>query len=86
MASFSYYRKTNHGGIFMQYENLKELLYNSKSSRNYFYSLSAKRQMEIHKYNNNLHTLFELKSLNEAINKYNKQLLISNSLFQNYNP
>ena len=70
----------------MQYENLKELLYNSKSSRKFFFSLNVESQMALHKYSDYIHTLYDLLSLNEAINKYNKQLLISNSLFQNYSP
>lgn len=69
----------------MQYENLKLLLYNSSSSRKYFFSLQIESQMEIHKYNNFIHSLFDLKSLAERLNKYNKQLEISNYLFKNYN-
>lgn len=69
----------------MKYENLKALLYNSSSSRKFFFSLSVLEQMEIHKYNNYIHTLFDLISINENLKNHQKLLSLSNSLFKNYN-
>jgi len=69
----------------MQYDNLKALLYNSSSSRKFFFSLNVESQMALHKYSDYIHTLYDLLSINDALNKYNKQVLISNFLFANYN-
>ena len=70
----------------MQYANLKELLYNSSSSRNYFFALSVKKQLEIHSFANNIHNLFDLRLISEQLDNYNRHNKIANLLFnKNYN-
>ncbi len=61
----------------MQYNNLQELIYNSSSTRKYFLSLPVLTQMDIHKYNNQIHSAKDLRILKERLEKYNHHLKIS---------
>jgi len=44
----------------MQYPDLNSLIQNSASSRKYFLSLPVELQIEIHQYNNHIHSLQQL--------------------------
>ena len=44
----------------LKYENLNQLIGKSSSSRQYFLSLPVSIQVELHKYNNYIHTAAEL--------------------------
>ena len=61
-------------GVFMYYENLHNLINGSASSRKYFLNLPVITQMELHKYNGQIHSANDLHLLESKLQKYNKQV------------
>lgn len=61
----------------MRYENLNKLICLSSSTRRYFLSLPVSLQMELHNYNDFIHTAAELRRFTEQLEKYNKQVMLS---------
>ena len=61
----------------MRYRNLNKLIYSSSSTRRYFLSLPVNLQMELHNYNDFIHTAAELHRFTELLEKYNKQVILS---------
>lgn len=61
----------------MYYENLKGLINGSSSTRKYFLNLPVKTQMDIHKYNNQIHSANDLQLFESRLKKYNKQVALS---------
>ncbi len=49
-----------YGGDILQYKNLNELICKSSSSRKYFLSLPVSIQIELHKYNEYIHSANQL--------------------------
>lgn len=65
----------------MQYKDLHALIRNSQSSRRYFLSLPVSLQMELHQYNHVIRTANDLHRQIQCIQKYNRQVEISQMLF-----
>lgn len=65
----------------MKYENLKQLIQQSASSRSFFLSLPVNMQMKLHEHNDYIHTAEELHRHADAILKYERLVQISRSLF-----
>ena len=65
----------------MGYPNLNELIRNSKSSRNYFYHLPVKTQMQLHQLEDTIHTAADLHATVDQVERYNRQIQLSG--FQN---
>lgn len=61
----------------MKYNNLHDLISNSRSSRKYFLSLPVSMQITLHEQNNYIHSAAELHSRVDAIEKYNHAVEIS---------
>lgn len=59
---------------------MHDLIFNSSSSRRYFLSFSVPMQMELHKYNDEIHTAAELHYYADFIQKYNRAVEISEML------
>lgn len=60
----------------MKYENLKQLIQQSSSSRRFFLSLPVNMQMKLHEHNGYIHTAEELHRCADAILKYERQVRI----------
>ena len=61
----------------MKYNNLKHLLSESSSTLGYFLSLPVETQIELHGYNNHIHTAAELHRYVNALEKYHRQVQLS---------
>lgn len=65
----------------MQYKNLHDLVMHSSSSRKFLLSLPVKKQLKLHnEFDGIIHNAQDLHSAAESIEKYEKQIEISNSL------
>lgn len=65
----------------MRYDNLKDLISNSSSSRQYFLSQPVKMQKMLHLQNEYIHTAAELHSRVDLINRHERAAWLSESLF-----
>ena len=63
--------------IALRYENLNQLIRGSRSSRRYFLSLPVNVQLKLHEHHDYIHTSEELRRCTEAIQKYERQVQIS---------
>ena len=64
----------------MRYPNLHKLINSSQSTRNYFLSLPVETQMRLHNNGELVHSAFELRSLVETIESYDRSVRLSDSL------
>ena len=61
----------------MAYDNLQELLRHSSSSRQYFLSLPADKQMALHEHDPYIHTAADLHARVKAVDDYNHHVRLS---------
>ena len=61
----------------LKYDNLKHLLSESSSTRGYFLSIPMETQIELHGYNDHIHTAAELHRYVSALEKYHRQVRLS---------
>lgn len=65
----------------MGYQNLNELIRNSKTSRDYFYHLPVEIQIQLHQLQDSIHTAADLHATVDQVKHYNRQIQLSG--FQN---
>lgn len=61
----------------LRYDTLNHLISESSSSRKYFLSLPAAMQIELHEYNECIHTASELHRYVDELNIYHDQIQLS---------
>ena len=61
----------------LRYDNLNHLVRESSSTRRYFLSLPVKTQIELHEHNGYIHTAAELHRRVDALEKYHRQVQLS---------
>lgn len=69
------------GVIYLYYNNLQDLIYNSSSSRKYFLSLPVSMQLSLHEHNDYIHTSAGLHTLADIIEKYNHSVENSKTFY-----
>ena len=61
----------------MRYEDLRGLIRHSRSSREYFLTLTPQMQMRLHEHNDYIHSAFELRMRVELIERSDKLFALS---------
>lgn len=64
----------------MRYNNLSELITGSSGTRKYFLSLPIKMQSDLQKFNDQIHSADELWRTAQAVEKYSRSIVLSDSL------
>lgn len=67
--------------ISLQYQNLQELIFHSKSSRQFFYSLPAAIQSSLREQACYIHSALDLRMYTDTVVKYKHAVEISEMLF-----
>lgn len=67
----------------MYYANLKELIYNSSSTRKYFFSLPVETQLLLAEEGEYIRSAEKLRLAASNLEKYSKAIMISERLFHN---
>ena len=57
----------------MKYQDLRELIQNSRSSRSFFLSLPVETQCRLHEYSAYVHSAADLRSAADALQSFDRQ-------------
>lgn len=71
--------------IFLQYNNLHDLIFSSSGTRKYFLSLPYKMQTQLYEHNDYIHSAADLRLRVSQLEKHNRSVMLSESLNKTLN-